>query len=100
MNTSITIVTNETINDTTLLNLIVANDTEGIKNLIQDIDTAVNANWEISEKNSRTMNALKVAGFEESEQYKQLSAANKDIVGTNYRYNEIRRKAYNALDEL
>lgn len=95
-----TIVTNEAISETNLLNLIVDGNVEGIKALIKDINTAINANWEISTKNSRILGVLKAAGFEETNQYKQISSVNKDIAGTNANYDTIRLRAYNALDEF
>lgn len=100
MTTELTIVTNENFTENNLLSLILTNDVEGLKKLIEDIDNTCCSNYELQESNTRTMNALKSAGFGESESYKQLAAANKDIIGTNYSYSEIRRRAYAALDEL
>lgn len=100
MTTELTIVTNENLTENNLLSLILTNDIEGLKRFVESIDNVCCANCEIQEKNIRTMSALKAAGFEESESYKQLAAANKDIIGTNYSYNELRRRAYAALDEF
>lgn len=95
-----TIVTNESFNKANLLSLIIENNIEGLKSLMVEIDTAVNANWDIHDKNLKIMKALKVAGFGETDQYKKLYAVNQDIAGTNTTYNELRRKASCALDEL
>lgn len=95
-----TIVTNESFNETNLLSLIIENNIEGLKSLMVEIATAVNANWDIQDKNFKIMKALKVAGFGETDQYKKLHAVNQDIKGTNTAYNELIRKASCALDEL
>ena len=95
-----TIVTNKLFNETNLLSLIVENNIEGLKSLMVEIAAAVNTNWDIQNKNFKTMKALKVAGFGETAQYKKLHAVNQDIKGTNTAYNELLRKASCALDEL
>lgn len=95
-----TIVTNELFSENNLLSLIIESNIEGLKSFISEIDTAINANWDIQDKNLKIMKALKVAGFGETDQYKKLYAVNQDIAEVNTTYSELRRKASCALDEL
>lgn len=95
-----TIVTNESFNETNLLSLIIENNIEGLKSFIAEVDTAVNANWDIQNGNLKTMKALRAAGFGESDQYKKLYTTNQNITEINTAYIEFKRKASCALDEL
>lgn len=92
--------THENFNTNNLINLIVANDIQGLKLFISEIASAVNANLVTISKNCNTLQALEAAGFTETDQYKKLYEINRDLVGTNSAYLKLRSQALAALSKL
>ncbi len=83
-----------------LLNMIVTDNKSALKNLVDEIYTVINTNWDTYDYISRIMKALEAANFQESDEFKYLEESHQNIYDINMKHASLRKAAEKALEKL
>lgn len=83
-----------------LLNIIITNNKEALKNLIDEISRIIDINWETYDRLQRTIGAIEAADLTEFNEYETLRKVSQELYKTNLKYNILLNGASKALEKL
>lgn len=83
-----------------LLDIVLTNNKEALKNLISEICRVVDINWETYDRSQKISMALEAANLTEYSEYEELREKATELYETNIMYNNLKLCAEKALENL